>query len=71
MTATATTSIVGSLLSCIANGFAWCLERMKLKNTKEMQANAAAQTTQGIKDNAVQHVVTKPDIQQIEEGISE
>ena len=70
MSAVAATSLVTALLTAISSGFGWALERLKLKNSAAMQANAAAQTEQRLKDSATK-TVAKGDIDAVRKAVAE
>jgi hypothetical protein len=46
------TAVIGKVADAIKSGIDWSLEKLRLKNSAKMQANAEAKSDQEIKDEA-------------------
>jgi flagellar basal body-associated protein FliL len=65
-----TTSLIASITSLISNVFAYVTKKLSLNNADDMKANAAAKTTQEIKDEAVA-TVSEADLEEVRKGVAE
>ena len=63
-------SFIGDAVKGFAAYFGWAQKRQELTNSPEMQANAAAQTEQALKDANAKAIADK-DTAAIEKGLAE
>ncbi|AHF92484.1 hypothetical protein OPIT5_29355 [Opitutaceae bacterium TAV5] len=64
------TTAISNVAAAVKSAFDWLLEKLRLKNSAKMQANAEARTDQEIKDNAGK-IVASGDLEKIQKANSE
>ncbi|WP_043582609.1 hypothetical protein [Geminisphaera colitermitum] len=64
------TAVIGKVADAIKAGIDWSLEKLRLKNSQKMQANAEAKTDQSIKADAAK-TVASGDLKKIQKANAE
>ncbi|EIP99468.1 hypothetical protein OpiT1DRAFT_03985 [Opitutaceae bacterium TAV1] len=64
------TAAISNVAAALKSAFDWCLEKLRLKNSAKMQANAEAKTDQSVKDDAGK-IVASGDLDKIRKANAE